>query len=113
MPDVLKNIEKMLEKVEAVEYKVIVRVKTPGKGGEPVDGPRLESNTLLIDQETVRRLKAARASIDSEKKSADTDRRKSPPDEPKGSGRRPSASEAKREIRNSVAIASMSPEYRK
>ncbi len=60
----LNNIEKMVQKAGAVPYSARVRVKTPGKGGEPVDGPWLESNTLLIDKETLRALKAARARID-------------------------------------------------
>jgi hypothetical protein len=67
---VLSQIEGMLKKAKEVRYRVSLAVLVPDADGEPVKGPRLKSNTLLIDRETLRALKAARAKIDRQVKEA-------------------------------------------
>lgn len=64
---VFKKAEELLKKTKAVRYRVFLRVFTPSPHGEPVEGPRLESNTLFIDRATLLALKSARARIDREK----------------------------------------------
>ena len=65
-PSILEKIEHLLEKTKAVRYKVTLRLRTPDAKGKPITGPRLVSNTILIDRNTLDALKAARARIDAQ-----------------------------------------------